>query len=198
MQEGALRADRESPWMPFLAMERFTVHPVAFRWVAWARRGSFVRVRISDRYENDQGGSSAKLFGLITIASQHGTREVNEASLARYLAESAWIPPMLRDPRFSWQELEPQKFRATLRDATTTASVDITFAETGEIRLVETQRYRDVRGTPVLTPWRGRYEDYEPMDGFVIPRSAYVEWVPPEGAVEVWRGRIVDARYRLH
>jgi hypothetical protein len=183
--------------MPFTAMERFTVDPVSFRWVAWVGGNGIMRVRVSDAYRNGRGASNAKLFGVITVASQRATREVNEASLVRYLAESAWIPSLLGDPRIEWEERDAQKVRATPRDGNVTALVDMTFGERGEIRFVETHRYRDVRGTPVLTPWRGRFDEYSRMGPFVIPRSAKVEWNPPEGAIEVWRGYIIGARYRL-
>jgi hypothetical protein len=198
MQQGVMRADRANPWMPFTAMERFTIDPIGFRWVAWAQQGAFVRVRVSDAYKNGRGASNAKLFGFFTVGSQRPGPELNEASLLRYLAESAWIPPLLGDSRIEWQELSANRLQATLRDDITTASVTFTFGENAQIQTVEAQRYRDVHGAPVLTPWRGHFDDYEPMDVFVIPRTARVEWLPSQGPVEVWRGRIIDARYRLH
>jgi hypothetical protein len=197
MQQGELRAYRDDPWMPFTATEHFSVHPIAFRWLAWVRQSAFVRVRVSDRYENGHGDSSAKLFGVVTVASQRASPEVNQASLVRYLAESPWLPPFFADARLEWQELNTSTVRATLRDRLVTAAVDITFGANGEIERVETQRYRDVHGKPVLTPWHGYFEDYEPMEGLVIPRSARVEWAPLGDAFEVWRGRIVDAKYSM-
>lgn len=193
-QDGFLRADAGEPWMLFTATERFVLDPLAFRWDAAVCRG-FLRINVRDKYANGRGCSSARLLGLIPLGSQNGTPQANEASLVRMLAESPWIPPLLRDERIAWEECGPDALRATLCDRGICASATMTFAANGEIVAVEALRYRDVRGTPVLTPWRGRFEDYEPMDGMMLPRTAKVEWIGPEGAVEVWRGRITDASF---
>lgn len=89
---------------------------------------------------------------------------MNEASLMRMLAESAWIPPLLRDERIEWTEVATQTLRATC-------------------------------AVRVLTPWRRHLEDYEPTGGLVIPLSARVEWIPPEGQAEVWRARVTGAEF---
>jgi hypothetical protein len=76
-----------------------------------------------------------------------------------------------------------------------TVSLDATFAATGELLRIDAQRYRDVGGTLVLTPWSGRYANYERISGMMIPTSAEVEWSPAEGTFSVWRGQIVRATY---
>lgn len=181
--------------MIFTATERFTLDPLAFRWEASVCRG-FLRISVRDMYERGRGASIAKLFGLIPLGSQSATPQVNEASLVRMLAESPWIPTLLRDERIAWEEVSSQALRATLTDGGVRASATITFAAEGEIAAVDALRYRDVRGAQVLTPWRGRFKEYEPMNGMLLPLRAYVEWIPPEGAVEVWRGRITGASFQ--
>ncbi len=194
-QSGALRADNHDPWMRFTAREHFTLDPIAFHWDAWVASGPVMRVRVRDSYERHAGSSGASLFGVVPVGSQRPSRELTEASLVRFLAESVWIPPMLRDARIQWQELALRRMRATLRDRQNAASVDFTFEESGEISQAETERYRDVHGTVVLTPWRGYFEEYEPLNGMMVPRAAHVQWLTAEGPVEVWRGRITSAAF---
>ncbi len=84
---------------------------------------------------------------------------------------------------------------ATLTENGISVSVEVIFAESGEIATVAITRYRDVAGRQVLTPWRGHFTDYKNIDDMMIPMSARVEWVPQDGAVEVWRGRITGASF---
>ncbi len=152
-----------------------------------------MRIRVKDAYEQQAGSSSASLFGIVPIGAQPGSREMNEASLARFLAESVWIPPFLRDRRIEWEEREPQTLRAHLTDGGVSAWVDFKFRPSGEIAQVETERYRDVRGSLVLTPWRGTFQAFEPIDGMMVPSKAFVEWLASQGPIEVWRGRVDGA-----
>lgn len=87
--------------------------------------------------------------------------------------------------------------RATLSDSGVTVSADVTFADTGEIVTVSAQRYRNVGGGQILTPWCGHYSDYVLIEGMMVPQAAYVEWIPPEGMLEDWRGGLVKARYTI-
>lgn len=192
-QSGTLRAERHDAWTRFTATEHFTLDPIAFRWDAWVASGPLMRVRVRDGYERRAGSSGAWLFGVFPIGVQRASARLNEASLVRFLAESVWIPPMLRNSQIQWQELQTQKLRATLRDGATAVSVDFTFAESGEISQAETERYREVHGTLVLTPWRGYFEEYEPINGMMVPRSAHVQWITSDGPIDVWRGRIASA-----
>ncbi len=55
--------------------------------------------------------------------------------------------------------------------------------------------FRDVKGTPVPTPWVGRYWNYERMSGVMVPRHGEVAWVLPGGRTPYWRGTIVSAEF---
>ena len=194
-QRGQLRATAEGSWTPFSATETFGTQPISLYWRAFVRQNPAVFLTVSDSYENGHGASAAKLYGVIPLGTQRGTPEVDSASLLRFLAESPWLPTMMGDPRIVWNAGDERSARATLRDGGNAVSADFTFGESGEVTSVTALRYRDVNGTPVLTPWRGHFADYEPIERMMIPTTARVEWMPAEGAFEVWRGHITDARY---
>jgi hypothetical protein len=104
---------------------------------------------------------------------------------------------LLPSEHLEWTPLDKNTARATLRDGTTTVSIDVAFSERGEIVSVSTLRYRDVNGIPVLTPWRGRYRNYASIRGMKIPLGADVEWILADGPVTVWRGEITVADYQF-
>ena len=85
--------------------------------------------------------------------------------------------------------------RGPARRGGTTVSVDFHFAPTGEITGMTAMRYRAVNGAGVLTPFEGRYREYARRKGVMIPMSAEVAWLLPEGRVPYWRAHPVDVAY---
>ena len=156
-----------------------------------------VSIRIRDSYIRGAGASEAKLAGLVPLGRQ-STPEVATASLVRYLAEAAWIPTaLLPGEGITWTEVDHTTARATLTDLETTVWIDVQFGEHGGIERVSTMRYRDVNGSLVRTPWIGYFRDYACTQGMMIPMAADVQWGLPEGALSVWRGRILTAEYQF-
>lgn len=80
-------------------------------------------------------------------------------------------------------------------DRGVTVSAGFHFGPRDEIVGNSGQRYRDVNGRAVLTPWAGRFREYERVNGIMVPRAGEVEWVLPEGRLPCWRGRVVDIEY---
>lgn len=89
-----------------------------------------------------------------------------------------------------WDAIDDTTARATVTDRATTASAEFEFAPTGEITRMSALRYRDVNGTSVLTPFEGHYRDYARRAGIMVPLSAEVAWLLPEGRFPYWRGRL--------
>jgi hypothetical protein len=47
----------------------------------------------------------------------------------------------------------------------------------------------------VMTPWAGRFRQYERRDGMLIPVEGEVEWRLPEGPQVYWKGRVTGAAW---
>ena len=67
------------------------------------------------------------------------------------------------------------------------------FGPFGEIVRVEGERYRDVDGEGVRTPFVGHFRVQ--VDGMQIPREGEVEWILPEGRFTYGRGRVERIEY---
>jgi hypothetical protein len=189
-------AAKPNAWAPFTAEQDITPVPPGFVWDARIRMVGPVSVRVRDSYSNGVGTMRATVAGVFGIVDQHGTREMAAASLQRFLAEAVWVPTALL-PRdgLSWSEIDDTTARVTLTDRETTVSLDMTFGTRGEIVDASGVRFRDVKGTPVPTPWIGEHRDYERIDGMMIPTSGEVAWVLPEGGrTPYWRGRLVEMK----
>ena len=189
---GEIRQAAGQPWQPFQAQQHVQVEPPGLAWDASVPVAPLLDVRVLDAYAAGEGMSVARLGGLVRVAGQGGTREVAQASLMRWLAEAPWYPAaLLPGERLRWEARSDDAAVATLVDGGLSVSVEFRFAQDGRILECSALRWRDVGGpTPVLTPWGGRYLDWERVDGMMIPMSAEVWWAPPEGELSVWRGRI--------
>ena len=183
-------------WKRFTAVEYFTVHPPAFVWDAQIHMNRLLSVRVRDSYLGGIGAMHAAVAGVVPIVDQTGTPEIGAAALLRYLAEAVWLPTaLLPCEGVSWTSIDDARARATISDGGVSVSMDVTFGSAGEIVSIRAMRHRDANGVAVLTPWVGRFGEYEHRDGLMVPRAAEVEWVLADGPSPYWRGHMVEASY---
>jgi len=191
-------AAKPNAWAPFTAEQNVRATPPGFVWDARIAMMPVVPVRVRDSYVGGAGAMRGAAAAVIPVVNQHDTPEMAAASLQRFLAEAVWYPTALL-PRegLSWSAIDDTTARVTLTDGPTTVSLDVTVGARGEIERVSTMRYRDVKGTPVLTLWVGHHADYQRVGGMMIPTSGEVAWVTPTGSEPYWRGRLLAATFEL-
>ena len=191
-----LFASKPNAWARFIAEEEVRAGPPEFVWNARIAVMPLVSVRVRDCYVGGEGSMRAAIAGLFPIVNQQGTPELAAASLQRFLAEAVWYPTaLLPGDALSWSAIDDRSARVSLTDGPNTVSLDVTFGSAGEIETISTMRYRDVKGTPVLTPWVGQHREYTRLSGMMIPTSGEVAWVLPTGPAPYWRGRLVAATF---
>lgn len=185
-------------WAPFTSVQHVRVGPPGFVWDARIRMVPGPAVRVRDGYAGGEGSMTAAYAGLVTIVDEQGTPEMASASLLRFLAEAPWVPTaLLPASDVAWDAVDDSTARATLADGATRVSMDVHFGPQGEIARIVAERYRDVDGVAVLTPWEGQFRDYERQGGMRIPMTGEVAWILPEGRHDYYRGRITDVEYEL-
>jgi hypothetical protein len=88
--------------------------------------------------------------------------------------------------------------RGTLSEGDIELTLLFSFNDDGLIDTVRAEaRGRMVSGTPVRTPWQGRFWNYGERNGMRVPLDGEVAWVLPTGPKPYWRGRITDSKYEL-
>jgi hypothetical protein len=181
-----------APWSSLTAVQHFATHPPGFVWDATIRTAPFLSVRVRDAYIGGAGSMQGKLASLITVVDQKDRPELDAGALHRYLAEAVWFPTaLLSSQGITWEAIDDTTARATLRHSGTSASLDFHFGENGAIvRGYTPERYREVEGEYVPTPWACSYRRYAPVDGMMVPMEGEVEWVLPEGRLSYCRVRI--------
>ena len=179
-------------WSRFVATSHVAAAPPAFVWDASIRVAPLVPVRVRDGYDAGEGRMLGRVLALARVVDQHGTPEMAEASLQRWLAEGVWLPTALL-PRHgvTWSPIDENTARATIVDGAVRASVDFQFGASGEVTGTSATRFRDVRGTPVRQRWVGSFRRWTRLDGMMVPLEGEVAWEPTDGAREAyWRGTI--------
>jgi hypothetical protein len=195
--KGFFRGGLDEPWSPFTSVQHFSSQPSGFVWDAAIHLAPLLTVRVRDSYIGGTGRMQGKIASLIPVIDQSGGAELNAGALHRLLAEMVWLPTALLPGRgVTWTAIDDTTARATLSDSGTTVWLDFQFSRTGEILGVSTpERYRDVEGTAVPTPWAGTFGSYQEVDGMRVPTEGEVAWILPEGRLSYWRGRIVRSAY---
>jgi len=196
VHRGEFRTSPEGPWAPFHSVEHFTAAPPGFVWDASIRMMPLLGVRVRDSYIAGTGAMLGRVGAVLTVVDQRATPELSAGALHRWLAELAWLPTaLLPGQGVEWTPIDETSATATVADAGTRVSLTVRFDPEGGIAEVSGERYRDVDGVPIPTPWRGRFHNYAMVDGMRIPLSGEVAWLLPEGPFTYWRGDVESAVY---
>jgi hypothetical protein len=124
---------------------------------------------------------------------------VAQGELMRFFAEAAWYPTaLLPSQGVRWDAVDERTARATLVDGAISLMLLFRFDDLGLIESVRAEaRGRTVAKTVVMTPWEGRWSDYQVRDGMRVPTAGEVAWLAPEGRKPYWRGTITSLRYEV-
>jgi hypothetical protein len=190
-------SDSGQQWKPFQSTQRVVTCRPGFDWDARIAMLPGLSVRVHDAYVAGEGVLHASLLGLAPLVDLHGTPELAEAELMRFLAEAPWYPTaLLPSQGVHWQAVDERSALATLTDAAVSASLLFRFGDDGLVESVRAEgRARTVGGLPVPTPWQGRWTAYQWRHGMLVPTEGEVAWIFEDGARPYWRGCIAGLDY---
>lgn len=174
---GAIRPALDKPWSAIRGEQYFSADPPGFVW--WGRLpiAPGLRVEARDRSLAGEGNMLIRVASTWTIGDVSGP-EMDQGALLRLLAEMVWFPTAFLDARHvGWTPIDDASARATLRVGGREVTAVLHFGADGLPSDLTAERYRDVGGKGVLTPWTGEYRDYREVDGLRVPFRNEVSWV---------------------
>lgn len=184
-------AMRRGQWRRMRAVQTVRVHPAGFVWDAAIAMAPGIPVRVRDGYLGGSASMKAAIGGLVPVVDRTDTPGLAESALARWLAEAALVPTaLLPSAGVRWTPLGPGAARATFTDAELTVSMDVAFGAEGEIAQITAERFRDVDGTGVRTPFVGHWWDYRRVEGMMLPARGEAAWILEDGPFSYWRARV--------
>ncbi|NMB00382.1 MAG: hypothetical protein GX971_02500 [Firmicutes bacterium] len=149
-----------------------------------------------DKYQNGQGQMTGKLAKLIKIFDATGP-EMDQSALVTILTECLIVPTYALQDYITWEELNDQQARATIRYNGAEASGVFTIDDSCETVTFHTyDRYMD-RGGGVfeLVPWRTEIVGYTQHKQRRVPRGLKAIWELPEGDLVYFDGVVSSVEY---
>ena len=188
--------EAKSVWQPFHATQLNTTQPPGFDWDARIRMAPGLNVYVRDSYALGAGSLHAAIQGLVTVARMHGTPQMTQGELMRYLAEAVWYPTaLLPSQGIRWNGIDDRSARATITDGA--AAVSLVFAFNLDGTMATAWASSRPRSADQSAPWLCRYRDYVERSGMRVPLEGEVEWQLPNGSEPYWRGRLAGIEYEF-
>lgn len=192
-QRGTLRLKPNGRWLPFRAVQHFSIDPPSFVWQAQVRMAPLVTIAAHDRYVDGHGQMLIKPLYFFTAANSSGA-EVDQGTLVRYMAEMAWFPQAATNSYLHWQAVNEHQAKVTMEYNGISASGLYTFDEDGNVTSFEALRYGDFDGTYRQEPWQVSVTGYKNLGGRRLGSSSELTWKLPEGDFKWLRVEVIDVR----
>lgn len=189
-QTGHMWGAPSSQPMTFSARQTVNARSSQFLWRAAIGPGRIVVV--ADYLVAGTGGLEVRLLGAVPLARMVGGAGMNQGEALRYLAELPWNPDAILSNRsLDGTVMGPREIKVATGSEPERSEVTFDLDENGLIVVARaaSRLYAD-RGRMTPHPWRGRFWDYDKIDGRLIPRQAEVAWALDGQEFVYWRGRI--------
>lgn len=180
IQKGSMRTKPAGKWMPFEAIQYFSIDPPAFLWSAKIKAAPLFTIAGRDKLQTGEGNMLIKPLYIFTAADSRG-KEINQGTLLRYMAEMAWFPQAAASKYLQWEYIDDQHAKVTMDYGGTTASGIYTFNDHGTVAGFEAIRYRDLAGSYRKEKWSVTTTGYKNFNGMTIGHKNEVTWKLKEG-----------------
>ncbi|WP_248342387.1 DUF6544 family protein [Anaeromyxobacter paludicola] len=173
---GTFRPGGEA-WLPISGVQYFSADAPGFVWWGRVRVAPGISVGARDRSVGGEGNMHVLVSSTFTLQDARGPT-LDQGALLRLLGELVWLPTALRDARYvRWEPLDAASARATLGVGGRTVTATFHFGPDGLPARFTAERYRDVKGEGVLTPFVGACADYREVDGLKVPFRMEAAWI---------------------
>jgi hypothetical protein len=186
-------------WKPFTSRQRVVTRRPGFVWDGRVEMMPGLPVRVHDAYVAGEGILHPAILGLFTLMDLRDRGDVAHGELIRFFAEAACYPTaLLPSQGVRWQARDDCSATATMADGPLSLTLLVRFNEEGPIESVLAEaRGRTVGKGIVMTPWEGRWSNYQLRDGMRVPMSGEVAWLTPQGRKPYWRGTVTALSFEF-
>ena len=158
---------KEAPNYQPMVARQILAAPVGFVWAMRTRGGMPVSGSDSGRW------TRFRIFGLIPVARLGGDADHARSAFGRYVAESVfWTPAaLLPGPGVSWETVDEDTARVTIRHEALEQAVDVTVDAEGRPVEVSFLRWTNANPEKVhrLQPFGGYLSDFREVGGYRLP-----------------------------
>ncbi|MEP6262258.1 MAG: DUF6544 family protein [Gillisia sp.] len=180
-QQGQMKTQPNSKWMPFEAVQYFILDPPGFNWAVQVEAFPLVHLSGRDKLTYGEGEMKIKLLSLINVVDEKENEKVNSGSMLRFLGEICWIPSAALNNYISWEEIDSLTAKAIFKQQNKEVSGIFRFSSQGELLSFEAERYYGGDDNARQHPWLIEVLEYKVFDGIKVPSKCKVTWKLPEG-----------------
>jgi hypothetical protein len=180
MQHGALKPAADKPEMPFEAEQTFSVDPPGFTWLCQARLAPGLSMWVRDKFIDGRGNMLVRLLGLFSVADAAGPG-IDQGAGLRFLGEILAFPSAVLSPYLKWQSMDERRCRVSMQLQGLQMDGVVEFSEAGGLAAFHADRYMEVNGTSILTPWSGFLSQWKSFEGRRFPGHWEAVWHLKEG-----------------
>jgi hypothetical protein len=179
---GRFRRRADGPWMRSDAWQYNTGAEVARLYRMRLLVGGVVPMWGWDTYRAGTGRMLGKALGLVTVADGSGP-EFDCGELVTWLDDAVLLAPaMLLHPRVRWEDRGEDRFAVSVTDGGRTVSAVVALDGLGRPADLWTEdRWADLPGGPVRTPWSTPVRGWAVADGRPRLVAAAAVWHLPDG-----------------
>lgn len=161
-----------------------------------AKIGGVIPFEGRDKYQNGAGYMTGKLAKLFTLFDVTGA-EMSQSGLVTILGECFIVPSYAFQDYITWEELNEEQAKATIRYKGAEASGIFTIsADFENISFRSTDRYMDKgKGVSELVPWRAEVVGLREQEGMLLPDRFRAIWEVPEGDFVYFDGMISSVQF---
>jgi len=194
-QVGKIRKDAKQPWMNFEAKEYYSISPPGFVWIAYMKVFGLPLIRVRDYYMEGKGNILVKAVSLFTVANSAG-KEMDQGAMMRYLNEMMWFPSAFLGKNISFESIDANSARVTLKDMGKSVTATIYFDDEGKLTNFIAPRYRDMDNDKFkLENWSTPIRKYGEFEGLKLPLKGAGVWNLKDGDLEYIDVIITDLKY---
>ncbi len=191
-QVGEFRLGAGKPWMPFHAIQHYTLDPPGFLWDASMRMLPLVDINGRDRYFAGRGDIEMSLESVYPVARASGAN-LDSGALLRYLNETMWFPAALLLPNVAWEAIDDRHARARLTDGGQSVSAVFVFDDRDRLIDMTAERWNDAEQT--VLPWSTPLSDWGVFEGISVPVAGIGRWGEGSDAYDYIRLKITGVKY---
>ena len=120
-QKGLFRMKQGGKWMPYSALQYFTVDPPGFVWQVRVKAAPLFWISGRDMYYDGKGSMKMKLLSFIRVVDALGPK-LDQGAMLRYLSEVIWFPTAYLSDYITWEAVDANSAKATMSYGGVTAS----------------------------------------------------------------------------
>lgn len=197
--EGRFRRPRSDTFTPTRAEQTIAVHTPALVFSATTPLLPGVPALTARAYDAYAGGRmemKAKLLGAITVVDEPASATLNRISLRRWLLESPLYPmALLPGGAVRWEAMDAQRARAVVTSGQDSASLVATFGSDGRLLRFDAEEDGDLRTSYHGSGEHAARDDYEAVEGIMIPKRFVMARAAAGRILPFWQGRVTSIRF---